>query len=409
MTDFDLEHELTTMLKNKSEAMPLAVDGDDHAIGRARTRRRTKLAALGGGGAAAMALVVGLAVTLNDNDKTAIEIQPAQSTIEPAVTTTPAPETTEAAVTTVPQTTVPPSSSLQPGAIVAARDGGVIVELDATGTELRELYDAGAPVAEIDVDPSGAGLYFRMSSEGLCGEVRHVDLASGEIEGHGSAAGVALSGDGKVLALSSGVSGGATDCGGDQPTVTVRDLDTGFETAFPFERTDVDGNPSPDYAVGVALNFDGSRLAFERCWEGCNVSLADVPLACIGGDFVCDYQAPGWNEMTSLAYEGIGYGSGAYDPVFQGELLLASECDCDFEASEPNYRLVSFDPQTGERIALIQDLSGDVTSTAVEGNIVLVFNLALNYDGSLISYTDGEPFTFPGTYSAVAIAPVAEE
>lgn len=405
MTDFDLEHELTTMLKNKSEAMPLAVDGDDHAIGRARSRRRTKIAALGGGGAAAMALVVGLAVTLNDNDKTAIEIQPAQSTIEPAVTTTPSPETTEAAVTTAPQTTVPPSAVLQPGAIVAARADGVIVELDATGKELRELYDAGAPVAEIDVDPSGTGLYLRMSSEGLCGEVSQVDLTSGAIEPLGSAAGVALSGDGKVLALSSGVSDGATDCGGDQPTVTVRDLDTGNETAFPFERTDVDGNASPDYAVGVALNFDGSRLAFERCWEGCNVLLAEVPLACIGGDFVCDYQAPGWNEMASLAHEGSGYGAGAYDPVFQGELLLASECDCDIDAPGPNYRLVSFAPQTGERVTLIQDLPGNVLSTEVEGNIVL----ALSDEGSLISYTGGEPFTFPGTYSAAAIAPVAEE
>jgi hypothetical protein len=404
MTNFDLEHELTTMLKNKSEMMPLAVDGDDHAIGRARTRRRTKLAALGGGGAAAMALVVGLAVTLNDNDKTAIEIQPAESTIESAVTTTPAPETTEAAVTTVPQTTVPrTATALQPGAIVAARDDGVIVELDSTGTELRELYDAGAPVAEIDVDPSGAGLYLRMSSEALCGEVRHVDLATETTEGIGSAAGVAVSGDGQVLALSTGASG--TGCGGEVPTVTVRDLDTGFETAFPFERTDVGGNASPDYAVGVALNFDGSRLAFERCWEGCNLLLSDVPLDCIGGEFVCDYQAPEWNEMTSLAHEGIGYGAGAYDPVFQGELLLASECDCDIDASEPNYRLVSFDPQTGERIVLIQDLPGNVESTAVEGNIVL----ALSYEGALISYTNGEPFTFPGKLSAVTIAPTAEE
>jgi hypothetical protein len=403
MSDFDLEREVTEMLGNKSASMPSAVDADQQVIGRARSRRRTKLAALGGSSAAAMALVVGLAVVASRDDKEAIRLQPADTTATTELSTS-TPDVVVTSSSGPPLTTDPPVAAvLEPGSIVAARDDGIIVELDTAGSEVRELYDAGGEVAEIDVDPDGAGLFVRMASEGNCGEVRRIDLADGATESFGSAEGVALSGDGKVLALSA--AGDDPLCPGGSRAVVVRHLGTGAEFAFP---DDVDPTFPAD-AQDLALSFDGSRLAFERCFEGCEVLLADVPVQCLDNSVECDAVEPTkWDDMTKLVTTGNGYAAGTYDPVFQGDLVIASECDCEVEAPSQAWRLVSFDPTNGDRVAQIQDLPEGREAVVTEGSIVLV----QVFDGSTrstLAYTDGEPFTFPGTYTAVALAPVAEE
>ncbi len=402
MTNFDLEREVMNMLNDKSEDMPRAMESDPAVLRKSRARRRTKLAGLGAGSLAAALAVVGIAVTLNDDGNRDIKVQPAE--------TTNAAQTTDAPVTTAPQgtdTTAPVTSWLEPGAIVAARPNGTVVELEADGSVVRELYAAGAQVGEIDVVPSGDAIYVRIGDDFGCGEVRRVDLETGTAEVVGEARGVAISGDAKVLAL--GIEPTTNDplaCTGNgmSGSVLVRHLESGYETLFPYEGT-YEGNPAPEYAARLALSYDGSRLAFERCWESCSLALADVPLSCIDGTATCDYSPPKWNDMTQVATDG-----GGYSPVFQGEVLIAARCECAVEGPQA-WRLASFDPETGARLQDIQTLPETTADVAAEGAAVVV----RTYDNTVLVWTMAdpsvieEPLTAAGTYTAVAIAPVAEE
>ncbi len=299
--------------------------------------------------------------------------------------------------------TSPPSNfaPLEPGAIVAARPDGWIVELDTEGNELRELYDAGERVAEVDVVPGGTSLLVRVGEALTCGQVSLVDLATGNVEILGTASGVAVSGDGRVVAMSAMPDdSGIADCFAYADAVMVQILEQRTSVyAIPY----TPDPPQPDYAVNLALSHDGSVLTFEQCWEGCIIRLTEVPVQCLDNSVDCDLAAPpSWDEMTALQHDGRGYGAGARLPSFQGEVIVAAVCDC--PDGPDNYRLVSFDAQTGEQLNVIQDLPDGVTSLSIAGSVVLV---GIN-NNSIIRYTD-EPFTFPGEYTTATMVPVIAE
>ena len=296
-----------------------------------------------------------------------------------------------------------PAVALAPGAIVVARPDGVIVELDADGNERRELYDAGERVAEIDLALGGASMLVRLGERYSCGSVILVDLVTGETERLGTAAGVAVSGNGRVLAMSAmPTDDGLAGCTQSATAVMVQMLDDrSRELVFPYRP-----DPArPDDAVNVALNHDGSRLAFEQCWEGCITRLAEIPVDCLANVVDCDLQTPpAWDEMSSLQHDGSGYGAGAYFPTFQGELIVAAVCDCEVEAASSNYRLVSFDAQTGEQVNVMQDFPDGVTSLSVAGDVVIV-----GVDNTSIIRSTDEPFTFADDFTTVALVPIAAE
>jgi hypothetical protein len=300
---------------------------------------------------------------------------------------------------------VEPFEPLAPGAIVAARPDGVIVELDTDGNELREIYNTRNDTARLAaVHPNGRELWFILAADTLCGSVYEVDLVAGTTSELGQASSVAVSGNGALVAFAASMNANERlECSEAvlARAVVVKNLATGWHQAYP-SGSEPDGS---FFARTVALSWDGSRLAIEQCFEGCETRITQVAIECLDGSRDCDQRTPPkWDEMTVLAHEGSGYGAGANFATFQGETIFAAVCDCEVEAPSQNYRLVTFDAQTGEQLSVIQDLPDNVTSLSVAGDAVLV---GIG-NTTLIRYTD-EPFTFPAEYTSPIIVAVASE
>lgn len=328
MTD-DLDAALRAMLDEQSDAIPLVADPPREVVGQARRRRSVKLGALSGGGVAALVLIVGIVVVANDDSNT-VDLVPA--------TTADTPDPVGFA-------------PLEPNAIVGARPDGTIVEYDEAGAPTRELFDAGAAIAEIDVVPGGTAMYVRLAGEGNCGEVRLVDLEAGTATTVGAAAGMAVSGNGRFLALSGGAQGGPSlTCTTPASGVVVIDRLGGGLLGY------LNGGIpglDPRSARGVAINHNGTRLAYEVCYEGCSVHFVEVPVDCLIEGTECDVVDPFWDDHRVLTNDSTGAFTTLEHPQFAAGELFAAECDCP-DTSDPSvHHLTAFDASSGERIGRV--------------------------------------------------------
>lgn len=384
MTD-ELEHALRAMLDEQSDAVPLIADAPHEVIGRARRRRSLKLGAFSGGGVAALVLVIGLVVAAND-DSNSIDLVPATTSDTPA----------------------PEGRVLDPGAIVAARSDGRIVELDQQGNELRELYDAGERVEEIDVVPGGRALYVRTSGEDSCGEVLRIDLTSGIATRVGAAAGMAVSGNGRFLALSanSPTGPGALTCSSPTRAVLIVDL-VGGDVLHYWDGPEWSLNPRA--SRDVSLDYDGTHLVYEACYEGCAVRIVEVPVDCLIDGTECDVVDPWWDDHRVLDDESRGVYQSLDAPQFANGGLYATECECSDEPETSIRHLVAFDPNTGERLGRVAPFAQPFVADYVLGPADLLITRYLRSvaggDGVTIASVGDRVTVFSGILTAIALVP----
>lgn len=386
MSEHDLAPELSAMLRTRAGDMPAAVEPAPGTLHRARARRRTKLAALGGGAAAAVAVVVAVVATMNPTDATDVEIVPA----------------TDATETTAPHPT--PGAGIAAGAIVAATADGRIVVLNDDGTVGREVLDTGGRYVDTIAVRGDALWYLAKDSEGdPCGTLTVAATRPGVTLDPvvlANVADFAVSGDGAVLAYTGRDDEAPEQCadgGGGTGRIVVRGVAGGGELVIPHDGTSSSGDPLPLHAERLALNHDGSMVAAELCWEGCNVALLENPVDCIVGDLVCDYQPPKWDTATFVDDGDNGF---ATAPVFQGELVAAVVCDCPFEGT-PTMTVRTFDPSTGAETSIVQDVPADTGDLAIVGATLAIRMTT----GTVVLYgPDGEPRTAEETFATVTIA-----
>ncbi len=384
MSEHDLAPELSAMLRTRAADMPAAVEAAPATLHRARARRRTKLAALGGGAATAIALVVAVVATMNPSDSTDVEIVPAT---DPTETTAPHPT---------------PGAGIAAGAIVAATSDGRIVVLNDDGTIGRDVLDSGGYIDTIAVR-GDALWYLEKDDEGApCGTLTVAATRPGAtldpvvVE---NVADFAVSGDGEVLAYSGRDNAAPEECaeGGGTGRIVLRGLASGAELVVPHDGTSSSGDPLPMHAERLALNHNGSMVAAELCWEGCNVAVFEVPADCVAGEVVCDYGPPKWDTATVVDDGDSGF---ATAPVFQGETLAAVVCDCPFEGT-PAMTVRTFDPSTGAETSVVRDVPADTGDLSIVGATLAIRTTT----GAVVLYgPDGEPRTAEGAFATVTIA-----
>jgi hypothetical protein len=397
----DLERSLASMLHDKSDDMPRSVDSDPAVLRTARTRRRTKLAALGGSSlAAAVAVVAVGALVARDADDADIELRPAESTVVPstAVPSTAVPSSSVAPSSTV--TTLPSALAIEPGTLVAAT-GGRIVTLQPDGTVDRTIVEVDGRVDELAVRGNTLWYLTFDGEDAACGTLHHASAVTGaDRETFGNVVGFGVSGDGNVVAMSKLDWAQPDTCSPDGGTgrIVVRDLSSGSEAAFPHDGTSSTGDPLAWHAERVALNHDGSILAAELCWEGCNVALFDVPRECIDGSANCEMVH--WDQAT---FVDDGDNGPTTAPVFQGEAVTAIVCDCPLEG-EPRNSLATFDPRTGDALGSTEGLPAGSLDLAIGGATIATVDEA---DGTLTIWSGGtlaDPVTAAGTFTTVTVA-----